>query len=149
MVFSGAVSGTSNPDQSTCLRGGSGYHYFSVLMEGTLDGKRYFFRLNAYPYSGPGIYSSVYGQPEPLDYGSPPTPDPLVGDAPTGYPMMGFLNFLPKSESSYSTENKRGASAIAIYADQGSGFLDAQLEQPGAKSLHAVGAFACGKPFNP
>jgi hypothetical protein len=149
MLFSGAVTGTSSPEQLTCIRDGSDYRYFSVLMEGTLNGKRYFFRLNAYPYSGPGVYSSVYHQPEPLSSGPSSTPDPLLGDPPTGYPSMGFLNFLPKSDSSYSAENKTGTSVLVIYAGEQKGFLDAQLGQPGGPPLHMVGAFMCGKPFNP
>lgn len=62
---------------------------------------------------------------------------------------MGFLNFLPKSDSSYSAENKTGASVLVIYAGEQKGFLDAQLGQPGGPTLHTVGAFVCGKPFNP
>jgi len=149
MVFSGAVSGTSSPGQLTCLKAGSTYHSFSVLMEGTVAGKPYFFRVNAYPYIGPGLYSSVYRQPEPLDYGTPQPPDPLATETPTGYPAMGFLNFLPMGASSYSTENKTAASTLVVDADQTSGFLSVQLEQSGGTPLHIVGSFVCGPPFNP
>ena len=149
MVFSAAVRGTSTPDQLTCIKAGSNYHSFSVLMEGTVVGKRYFFRLNAYPYSGPGLYSSVYRKPELLSSGIPPVPDALAAEAPTGYPAMGFLNFLPKSDSSFSTQNKTAASALVVYEDQTSGFLTAQLEQAGGQRLDIVGSFVCGPPFTP
>jgi len=91
MVFSGAMSGTNKPDELTCVTGRSpSAEFFSVLMEGTLTGRRYFFRLNAYPYIAPGIYRSVYRQPEILDYGGQQTPDPFAESAPVGYPAHGI-----------------------------------------------------------
>jgi hypothetical protein len=60
-----------------------------------LNCRRYSIRLNAYPYVAPGIYRSVYHQPEVLDYGGQQTPDPLAESAPIGYPAMGFLKFPP------------------------------------------------------
>jgi hypothetical protein len=150
MLFSGAVSGTNKPDELTCVTGRSqSAEFFSVLMEGTLNGKRYFFRLNAYPYVAPGIYRSVYRQPEILDYGGQQTPDPLAESAPVAYPAMGFLNFLPKSASSYTTENKEGASSMAIDANKTSGFLFARLEQDGAQPMQITGSFVCGPAFTP
>jgi len=151
MIFSGAVDGISRPDKLTCERGGNGqYLSFAVLMEGTLKGKLYFLRLNAYPYHGAGNYRSVYHQPELLaNHATPPTPDPLMEGAPNGYPSMGFLNFLPKSGSSFSTENRDGASSLTVNADEQSGSLAARLVAAGAPTLNVVGAFVCGPAFIP
>jgi hypothetical protein len=62
---------------------------------------------------------------------------------------MGFLNFLPKSASSYTTENKDGTSSMAVDANKTSGFLFARLEQDGAQHAQITGSFVCGPPFNP
>ena len=151
MVFSGAVSGASKPERLACERGGNGnYRYFAVLMEGTLNGKPYFLRLNAYPYHGADTYRSFYHQPEPLaNHGTSATPDPLMEAAPNGYPSMDFLNFLPKSGSSLSTENRNGASSLTIKADEESGSLAARMVAAGAPTLNNVGAFTCGPSFIP
>jgi len=151
MVFSGAVSGASKPEKLTCERAGNGnYRYFAVLMEGTVNGKPYFLRLNAYPYHGADTYRSIYHQPEVLaDQGTTATPDPLMDAAPNGYPSMGFLNFLPKSGSSFSTENRDGASSLTVNPDEQSGVFGARLVQAGVPALNVVGAFVCGPSFIP
>ncbi len=152
MVFAGIVAGTSKPDKLTCEHGGSSqYRSYAVLMEGSLNGRPYFLRLNAYPYHGAGIYHSVYRPPELLtDYATPPLPDPLQEPAPVGYPAMGFLNFLPKSDSSYGAENRDGTSSLTVNAGELSGSLVAELVQSGAeRHLRVVGSFVCGPPFNP
>jgi len=151
LVFSGAVNGATKPEKLTCERAGNGnYRYFAVLMEGSVEGKPYFLRLNAYPYHGADTYPSIYHQPELLaNHGTAATPDPLTEAAPTGYPSMGFLNFLPKSGSSFSTENRDGASSLTVKADEQSGSFVARLVAAGAPTLNVVGAFVCGPSFIP
>src|SRR5439155_13116622 len=87
MVFSGAVSGGQQTGE-VGMRAGREREFTdtSLFLEGILNGKPYFLRLNAYPYHGADTYRSIYHQPEPLaNHGTSATPDPLMEAAPNGY----------------------------------------------------------------
>jgi hypothetical protein len=147
MIFAGTVAGSGVPDHVSCERGGKQYQYFSVLMAGSVGGKSYFMRLNAYPYYGPGAYKLVAPPPVGNLYHGP-TPGAPRDPLSEGNPGVGYLNFIPKWEkgNAYSGSDPRGRSTLTVEAGEQSGSLLAEMVSE-AGWLRVAGAFVCGPPF--
>lgn len=116
LLFSGAVSGSSQPDILTCTTSGTDYQReFSLLAHGLVAQQPYVLRLKASPYYRPGMF-----------------------------PVMGSLDFPPSSDGLYLAQTNRDASRLDVNADEKSGFVDAQFARDGGPaSLHIVGSFSC------
>jgi hypothetical protein len=122
------------------------------MATGEIAGRQYFLSASVYPYQGSGTYELRALPHVPLDYVS--TPNPLIDDAPGGYP--GFLNFIPKADpgNAYAgVPSGAVVSAMAVDAGEQTGWFEMQMTSVNQKSrapdkLMVRGRFVCGQPFS-
>ena len=151
VTFDGSLRGTSRAAHEACEKSGSSFQHFTLTATGDINGRTYFLSASIYPYRGPDSYELRPLPPSAGDYLS--TPNPLVEEAPGGYP--GFLNFVPKSDpgNAYSgLPSGTVTSAMAVDASEQSGWFDLQLVAINGKvgtqtKLRVSGKFLCGEPF--
>lgn len=153
LAFSGAVTGTSQTSHEACVSSGNSFRSFTLTAEGNVSSRSYVLSIGVYPYRGPGAYDLQPLPGRPMgDYIS--TPDPLLDEAPGGYP--GFLNFIPKWERGNAFTSAAGprSSTMEVEAGEQAGWVDLQMvsvnQNPGT-SIHVrvTGHFVCGPTFTP
>src|SRR5258708_3252230 len=147
LLFTGAVTGTSQTSPEACESSGKSFHHFTATAEGDVSGHGYYLSISVYPYRGPGTYDIQPLPQQPLDYIS--TPNPLLDEAPGGYP--GFLNFVPKwaPGNAYVPGSGSRTSTVTVDPGEHAGWLDSEMvgiNMTGAQAvrLRVAGHFACG-----
>jgi hypothetical protein len=122
-----------------------------MMATGDIAGRQYFLSASVYPYQGPGSYELRALPHVPLDHLA--TPNPLIDEAPGGYP--GFLNLIPKSDPGNAYAGVPSGvvvSAMAVDAGEQTGWFDMQMTSVNQKAgaparLRVRGRFVCGQPF--
>ena len=151
ITFSGAIDGASQTTHESCEGGGHMFRRFTVMATGDIAGRQYFLSVNVYPYQGPGTYDLRALPHVQLDYLS--TPNPLIDEAPGGYP--GFLNLIPKSDpgNAYAgVPSGVDVSTMTVDGGEQTGWFDMEMSSVNQKAgtparLRLRGRYVCGQPF--